>query len=268
MPSGFGDIFDLFGGGGRGRPQQGPKKGKSVMHPIKATLEDLYNGKSSKVAVNRERICPTCDGKGGKAGAVQTCKGCKGQGQKVIMQQLGPGMYSQRVGTCDDCKGAGEVISEKDKCKNCNGQKVIKEKKIIEVQIDKGAPNGEKYVFHGEADEYPGIEAGDVVITVQEQPHTVFKRKGADLMIEKTISLFEALTGVDFILTHLDGRKIHIKNRAGDVVKPDDIKTVEGFGMPYHKQSYKFGNLFIIFKIEFPATLNTDQQSKVALALS
>jgi hypothetical protein len=31
-------------------------------------------------------------------------------------------------------------------------------------KILKGAPNGEKYVFHGEADEFPGIEAGDVVI--------------------------------------------------------------------------------------------------------
>ena len=35
------------------------------------------------------------------------------------------------------------------------------------MQIDKGAPNGEKYVFHGEADEYPDIEPGDVVIEVQ-----------------------------------------------------------------------------------------------------
>ena len=43
---------------------------------------------------------------------------------------------------------------------------MVKEKKILEVQIDKGAPDGEKYVFHGEADEYPGIEAGDVVIVV------------------------------------------------------------------------------------------------------
>jgi len=39
---------------------------------------------------------------------------------------------------------------------------------VIEAQIDKGAPNGEKYVFHGEADEFPGQEPGDVVIVVQE----------------------------------------------------------------------------------------------------
>ncbi len=71
MPQGFGDIFDLFGmgGGGRGK-QSGPKKGKSVLHAVKATLEDLYNGKVSKVAVNRERICSKCNGVGGKAGAV------------------------------------------------------------------------------------------------------------------------------------------------------------------------------------------------------
>jgi len=38
-------------------------------------------------------------------------------------------------------------------------------------------------------------------------PHQLFKRKGADLLIEKEISLLEALTGVDFVLKHLDGKK-------------------------------------------------------------
>lgn len=75
-------------------------------------------------------------------------------------------------------------------------------------------------------------------------------------MIEKEISLYEALTGVDFVITHLDGRKIRIKNKPGEVIKPDDIKTVENHGMPFHKQPYKFGNLFVIFKISFPDKLN------------
>jgi len=46
---------------------------------------------------------------------------------------LGPGMYTQRTGPCDDCGGSGEMINEKDKCKNCDGKKVVKEKKILEV---------------------------------------------------------------------------------------------------------------------------------------
>lgn len=98
-------------------------------------------------------------------------------------------MYTQSTGPCDDCRGKGEVIDEKNKCKNCNGKKVVKEKKIIEAEIDKGAPNGQTYTFHGEADEFPGAEAGDVIIIVQEQPHKLFKRKGADLLIEKEITL-------------------------------------------------------------------------------
>lgn len=133
----------------------------------------------------------------------------------------------------------------------------MKEKKILEVQIDKGAPNGEKYVFHGEADELPGTEPGDVVIQVNEEAHALFKRRGADLLIEKEITLLEALTGVDFVLTHLDGRKLRIKNKQGEVIKPEDIKTIEGMGMPYHKSPYKFGNLFVVFKVVFPEKLDT-----------
>lgn len=229
-------------------------------------MEDLYNGKTSKIVVSRDRICVKCKGEGGKG--VTKCGSCKGQGMVTKMQMLGPGMYTQRTGPCDDCKGQGEKVSEKDKCKTCNGQKVTKEKKVIEAQIDRGAPNNEKYIFHGEADEYPGIEPGDVVIVVQEQPHKLFKRKGADLMIEKEITLVEALTGVDFVLTHLDGRKIRIKNNPGEVIKPDEIKTVEGHGMPYHKQTYKFGNLFIIFKIKFPESLKDTQLKQLGEALA
>lgn len=47
-------------------------------------------------------------------------------------------------------------------------------------------------------------------------------------MFEKEITLIEALTGVDFVITHLDDRKIRIKNKPGEVIKPDEIKTVEG----------------------------------------
>lgn len=76
---GMGDIFEMFGmgGGGRGKPSK-PKKGKPVLHQVKATLKDLYLGKTTKIAVNRDRICSQCNGIGGKAGSVTTCGGCKG----------------------------------------------------------------------------------------------------------------------------------------------------------------------------------------------
>ena len=83
---GMSDIFEMFSGMGGGRQKpSGPKKGKPVLHQVKATLEDLYNGKSSKLAVNRDRICSKCNGLGGKAGAVATCGACKGRGMRVMM---------------------------------------------------------------------------------------------------------------------------------------------------------------------------------------
>lgn len=45
---------------------------------------------------------------------------------------------------------------------------MVKDKKVIEAVVDKGAPHGEKYVFHGESDEHPDKEPGDVVIVVNE----------------------------------------------------------------------------------------------------
>ena len=72
-------------------------------------------------------------------------------------------------------------------------------------------------------------------------------------MLEKEISLVEALTGTSFSFTHLDGRHITISSEPDTVIKPDDLKTVDGLGMPFHKKSFMFGNLFILFKVRFPS---------------
>ena len=246
----------MFGGMGGGRPgPSGPKKSKPVVHPLKCTLEEIYNGKSTKIAINRDRICEPCGGKGGKEGAVQKCTTCRGRGIVTRMTQLGPGMYSQSQGPCDDCGGKGEVIDEANKCKICNGKKTKKEKKIVDVAVDKGAPDSAKYTFHGEADQYPDQEPGDVIIVVKEVEHKKFKRRGADLFFEKKITLVEALTGLNFLFTHLDGTQIRIKNEPGEVIKPDDIKTVAEKGFPFYKSPYRFGNLFIKFSVTFPESI-------------
>ena len=42
------------------------------------------------------------------------------------------------------------------------------------VEVDKGAPNGEKYTKHGEGDEIPEAEAGDVIVVLEEKKHKTF----------------------------------------------------------------------------------------------
>ena len=42
---------------------------------------------------------------------------------------------------------------EKDRCQTCNGQKVVRDRKILEVHIDKGMKDGQKIVFRGESNQ-------------------------------------------------------------------------------------------------------------------
>lgn len=49
------------------------------------------------------------------------------------------------------------------------GSQVVKERKVLEVHITKGMRNGQKIVFHGEADEAPGVVPGDIIFIVEEK---------------------------------------------------------------------------------------------------
>ncbi len=77
-------------------------------------------------------------GHGGKKGAVESCGNCRGTGMQVRIQQLGPGMVQQIQSVCHECQGQGERINPKDRCKTCQGRKIVRERKILEVHIDKG----------------------------------------------------------------------------------------------------------------------------------
>lgn len=62
-------------------------------------------------------------------------------------------MIQQMQHPCNECKGTGETINDKDRCPQCKGEKVIQEKKVLEVIVEKGMQNGQKITFPGEADE-------------------------------------------------------------------------------------------------------------------
>lgn len=69
---------------------------------------------------------------------MEKCPVCKGRGMQIHIQQIGPGMVQQIQTVCIECKGQGERINPKDRCESCNGAKVVREKKIIEVHVEKG----------------------------------------------------------------------------------------------------------------------------------
>nr|AAX46634.1 DnaJ subfamily A member 2 [Bos taurus] len=118
---GMDDIFShIFGGGlfsfmgNQSRSRNGRRRGEDMMHPLKVSLEDLYNGKTTKLQLSKNVLCSACSGQGGKSGAVQKCSACRGRGVRIMIRQLAPGMVQQMQSVCSDCNGEGEVINEKD----------------------------------------------------------------------------------------------------------------------------------------------------------
>ncbi|XP_054165410.1 dnaJ homolog subfamily A member 2-like [Oppia nitens] len=245
---GLGGFPGFSGMGGRRRQ----RRGEDTVHPLKVTLEDLYNGKVSKLQLSRNVLCKACNGVGGKPGSRVPCAGCKGQGMKVHLRQLGPGMLQQIQRPCDDCGAQGEVINEKDRCRTCSGKRVTNETKILEVNVDKGMQNEQKITFRGEGDQQPDVETGDVIIILQQKPNDKFQRNGNDLFLPLTISLTEALCGFVYVLKHLDGRNIIIRSKPGEVLIPGSVKGIRGEGMPIYRNPFEKGNLYIKFNIEFP----------------
>jgi DnaJ homolog subfamily A member 2 len=92
-----------------------------------------------------------------------------------------------------------------------------------------------------------------VVFVLKATPHPVFERSGNDLLTNVTITLSEALLGFDRILiTHLDGRGVHISTPPGKIIKSGTSIILRGEGMPVYKQPDQKGNLYVIFDIEMP----------------
>lgn len=213
---GGGGFGGMFGGGMR---EQGPKKARTIHHVHKVSLEDVYKGKVSKLALQKSVICSKCDGRGGKEGAVKTCTGCNGVGMKTMMRQMGP-MIQRFQTVCPDCNGEGESIREKDKCKQCNGKKTVIERKVLHVHVDRGVQNGTKIDFRGEGDQMPGVQPGDVQFEIECKPHPRFQRKGDDLFYHAEIDLLTALAGGAIYIEHLDDRWLTVEILPGEVVSP------------------------------------------------
>ncbi|KAF3102968.1 Type I HSP40 co-chaperone [Orbilia oligospora] len=246
---GMGGMGGMFGGGGN-MQQQGPKRSRDIVHVHKVSLEDLYKGKTSKLALQKTVVCGKCNGIGGKEGSVTKCKGCGGAGMKTMMRQMGP-MIQRFQTVCPDCNGEKEIIKEKDKCKACQGKKTVFERKVIHVPVDKGMKDGQRITFQGEGDAGPDIIPGDVIFVIEQKPHARFQRKDDNLFYKAEIDLLTALAGGTIAIEHLDERWLQVQILPGEVISPGELKIVRGQGMPSYRH-HDYGDMFIQFEIKFP----------------
>jgi len=242
-----------MGGMPGGGPRRGPRRSPDEEQHYKATLEELYKGKTVKFAAEKQVICTQCKGSGAKDKVKPNkCDRCRGLGIQEVFQQIAPGLARKATVACEHCQGSGMYYKEKDRCKKCKGKRTVKEHKALELYIPRGSMQGERIVLEGEADQVPDATPGDLIFQIVEEPHEVFTRIGHDLSVNLSVTLSEALCGFSrVVLKHLDGRGIHITHPRGKILRPGEVLKVSGEGMP-KKRSDVNGDLYLVVKIEFP----------------
>lgn len=204
----LGDIFSSFFGGGFGgkssRRQSGPRKGADLNTAVDITFEQAFSGIEKEIIITRNEECTTCHGTGAKPGTTVTkCATCHGTGQVRQVQNTILGQM-QTTRTCTECHGTGEIIKEP--CQECNGKGKVRRQPKIKIKIPAGIDNEQTVVLCGEGE--PGEKGGpkgDLYITVRIKKHSIYTRKGNNVLCDIPISITQATLGGEIEIPMVDG---------------------------------------------------------------
>lgn len=263
----FGDIFgeggspfeSFFGGGRRGgggqRRRTTGKKGSNLRIKVALTLEEIANGVTKKIKVQKYSKCSECNGSGAKdSSSVKTCETCKGSGfvRQVSSTFLG---QMQTTRTCPSCNGKGETIT--DACKACGGAGRQRNEEKIEIDIPAGVEDGMQLSMRGYGNAGAnGGPAGDLLINIQEKEHKYLKRDGQNLNYDLYINFADAALGTSIKVPTIHG-KVKIKVPAG--TQSGKILRLRGKGLPA-VQSYGKGDQLIHVNVWTPKDLSPDEK--------
>ena len=136
-----------------------------------------------------------------------------------------------------------------------NNNKVF-ENETIYVTIPQGIDEGEIIILRNKGNIINETIKGDIKIFIKIVNETLFKRVGLDLILEKTISLKDALCGFSFEIKYINNKSYTLNNNKGNIIPPGYKKFYPNMGLT--REEHK-GNMIIIFNIIFPETLSEEK---------
>jgi curved DNA-binding protein CbpA len=133
--------------------------------------------------------------------------------------------------------------------------------KIVNIEIPPGIEHGQQIKYSGMGDaSIPNLRPGDLIVNIYVKPHATFRREGESLVIEKTVSVWEALLGTNLEIQTLDNKNLNITIPAG--TQPETVLSCRGEGLP-NMRSRQRGNLLIKIKVIVPKNLTAAQLTKI-----
>lgn len=251
----FGDIFsEFFSAGGRGATRQ--RRGRDISVDIQIPFAEAVFGTEREILINKIGTCATCSGSGAKPGSkAKVCPTCNGKGQVHETRRSFFGAFST-TGECATCHGRGQVPEEV--CPECGGLGARKQSQSIKILVPPGIENGEMIRLAGQGEAAPGGVAGDLYVRVHVEADKVFRREGANLLMDLPVKLTDSLLGTEMEIATLDGAtkgqaaKLKVKIPAG--INYGELLRVHERGVPIRPN--KRGDLLIRIVIKTPTRLS------------
>lgn len=128
------------------------------------------------------------------------------------------------------------------------------QKKIINISVPPGIEHGQQIKYQGMGDtSISGIRAGDLIVNVFVRNDTGFIRDNANLILDKNISVWDAILGTNINITTLDNKTLNVTIPPG--TQPETVLRVTGEGLPTMRSRVR-GNLLMRIRVTIPKNLN------------
>ncbi|MFH1188816.1 MAG: J domain-containing protein [bacterium] len=245
--SDLGDIFDAVFGSGARQKRRTYHRGADLELPVSITLKEAQKGKKVDFSFETYVLCTSCKGIGydESAGTAQ-CERCDGKGEIRETQSTFFGNFAKVV-PCKKCGGNGKIPNKV--CSTCKGSGRIRGKRDVQVEIRPGIEDGQiiKMVGMGEIGEKQA-GAGDLYVRVSVKSHSLFTRRGNDLLIKLSVSLIDILLQKKIEVPLLNGEHKTIEIPAGYNI--NESLRIKGEGMTV------YNDLVVIFEARTPKKLD------------
>jgi molecular chaperone DnaJ len=241
----FGGAFSGFGGGGFSGGRR-TVKGSNLRIRVQLSLEEIANGVEKKIKVKRKKLA--------QGTTYKTCTTCNGQGQVTRIQNTILGRM-QTSATCSACGGSGQIVDKKPANADADGMLVTEE--TVSIKIPAGVVDGMQLKVSGKGNDAPGNGiAGDLLVAIEEKPHSTLQREGDNLHYDLYISISEAVLGTSKEIETVTG-KVRIKIDSG--AQSGKILRLRNKGIP-SINGYGTGDLLVHVNVWTPKSLSREQK--------
>lgn len=136
---------------------------------------------------------------------------------------------------------------------------------IINVKIPKGVDNGTVLKLQAIGDDsIKNMPKGDIHLSITIIPHSIFSRRGDDLIKEISINALDAILGTSITVDTIDGKTLNISIKEG--TQPGTILSAVGYGMPNMHNTHFTGRLLLPVNITIPVNLTDSQKTLIKKA--